>query len=192
MIGKKNIVFGFLYLVLSAALGPYMVVTQYEAVGEAQGNRGQKLSMLQESSSNGFVDEELNDMTGKQIAKNNTSAILALSASLNSRSTIDAIKGGPHAHGNLEALLNIVAGLVLCFLAVSSRLKQVISWTFIAGTVLHSGVLYLAVALQIQLAGTLLASPVAIVGPLLVLAGLTMMGFAAAIGFRGEIVRDWG
>lgn len=192
MTGKKNIVFGFLYLVLSAALGPYMVATQYETVVEAQGNRGQKLSVLQQSSSNGFVDEELNDMTGKQIAINNTGAILALSASLSSRSTIDGIKSGPHAHGNLEALLNIVAGLVLCFLAVSNRFKQVISWTFIAGTVLHSGVLYLAVALQLQLAGAFLASPVAVIGPLLVLAGLAMMGVAAILGFRGEIVRDWG
>ncbi len=191
MIGKKNIVFGFLYLVFTAVLGPYMIVTQFDAVGEAQATRGQKLSTLQEISSNGFVDEELNDMTGKQIAQTNTGAVLALSASLNSRATIDAIKGGPHSHGNLEALLNIVVGVVLCFLAVSARFKQVISWTFIAGAVLHSGVLYLAVALQIELAGAFLASPIALVGPLLVLAGLAMTGIASIRGFRGEVVRDW-
>ncbi|MEE8482470.1 MAG: hypothetical protein V3S12_03870 [Acidiferrobacterales bacterium] len=190
MIGKKNIVFGFFYLVFSAALGPYMVVTQFEAVGEAQARRGQTLSALQDIASNGYVDEELNDMTGKQIAISNTGALLALSANLNSRNTIEAIKSGPHSHGNLEALLNIVVGLVICFLAVSVRFKQAISWTFIAGTLLHSGVLYLAVALQIPLAGAFLASPVAIIGPLLVLAGLFMIGVAALKGFQGEIIRD--
>ena len=36
MIGKKNIVFGFLFLVLTAALGPYMVKTMLPTAGEAQ------------------------------------------------------------------------------------------------------------------------------------------------------------
>ncbi len=41
MIGKKNIVFGFLYLVLTAALGPYMVRVVYPDIDDAIGFRRQ-------------------------------------------------------------------------------------------------------------------------------------------------------
>jgi hypothetical protein len=190
MIGKKNIAFGFLYLVFTAALGPYMIVTEYGAVNEAQSLKQNRLSALQEIVSNDFLDAELNSLNAEQLARTNTGAILALSASVNSRGRIDAIKGGPHAHGNLEAMLNILAGIVLCFLAIPARFKQAISWVFIAGAVLHSGVLYLAAAVQMPWAGAWLGSPLALLGPVLVLAGLAMIGVATLIGFRGELVRD--
>lgn len=190
MIGKKNIAFGFLYLVLTASLGPYMIVTQYPAVAKAGAVRQAKLSALQQAASNGFLDNNLNTMTPKQIAQANTGAILALSASLNSEALIDAIKGGPHSHGNLEALLNVAAGVVLCFLAIPVWFKQTISWVFIAGALLHSGMLYLAVALQWGWANAWMASPFAAVGPVLVLAGFGLIGIATIIGFRGELVRD--
>jgi hypothetical protein len=190
MIGKKNIAFGFLYLVFTAALGPYMIATEYDAVGEAQNLKQNKLSALQEISSNGFLDAELNPLNAQQLAQTNTGAVLALSASLNSRGRVDAIKGGPHAHGNLEAMLNILAGIVLCFLAIPAMFKQIISWVFIAGAVLHSGVLYMASALEMAWAAAWLGSPLALIGPLLVLAGLAMIGVATLIGFRGEMIRD--
>ncbi|KPJ96841.1 MAG: hypothetical protein AMJ55_01555 [Gammaproteobacteria bacterium SG8_15] len=190
MIGKKNIAFGFLYLVFTAALGPYMIATEYSAVGEAQNLKQTKLSALQEIVSNGYLDAELNPLNAQQLAQTNTGAILALSASINSRGRIDAIKGGPHAHGNLEAVLNILAGIVLCFLAVPARFKQAISWVFIAGALLHSGVLFLATAFQMPWAGAWLASPMALLGPILVLAGFAMIGIATIMGFRGELVRD--
>jgi len=190
MIGKKNIAFGFLYLVLTASLGPYMIVTQFPAVAQAGAIRQAKLSTLQQEASNGFVDNELNTMTPKQIAEANTGAILALSASLNAEAPIDAIKGGPHAHGNLESLLNIAAGLVLCFLAIPVWFKQTISWVFIAGALMHSGMLYMSVALKWHWAEVWASSPFAAVGPLLVLAGFALIGIATIIGFRGELVRD--
>ena len=56
MIGKKNIVFGFLYLVFTAALGPYMIATEYDSIGEAQSLKQARLSALQEISTNGFLD----------------------------------------------------------------------------------------------------------------------------------------
>lgn len=190
MIGKKNIAFGFLYLVFTAALGPYMIATQSDAVSQAQSAKQSKLSELQGIASNGFLDQELNPLTAQQLAQKNTGALLALSGSLNSRGKIDAIKSGPHAHGNLEALLNIVAGIVLCFLAVPAKFKQAISWVFIAGAVLHSGLLYLVAVFELPWAGAIYTSPFASVGPLLVLAGLAMIGVASVIGFRGETVRD--
>ena len=190
MIGKKNIAFGFLYLVLTASLGPYMIVSEFGAVSEAQSLKQTKLSALQGISSNGFLDDELNPLSAEQLAQTNTGAILALSASQNSRGRVDAIKSGPHAHGNLEATLNILAGIVLCFLAVPVVFKQAISWVFIAGAILHSGVSYMAAALEMGWAYAWLGSPLALIGPVLVLAGFAMIGIATIIGFRGELIRD--
>jgi hypothetical protein len=190
MIGKKNIAFGFLYLVLTASLGPYMIVTQFPAVAQSQATKQAKMSALQQAQSNGFLDENLDTMTPKQIAEANTGAILALSASLNAQAPIDAIKGGPHAHGNLEALLNVVAGIVLCFLALPILYKQILSWLFIGGAVLHSGMWYLAVVPQWGWAISWTTGPLAVIGPVLVLAGFGLMGIAVILGFRGEIVRD--
>jgi len=92
---------------------------------------------------------------------------------------IDYIKGGPHAHGNLEALLNIAVGLTLGFLAVGTLFKQIISWCFILGTLFHSGLLYLERVFQLEWAGSLLGTGI---GPVLLLVGLLLTGVAAATG----------
>ncbi len=183
MIGKKNIVFGFLYLVLTASLGPYMVVKMLPDVGVAQSEKQAKVGRLQQLKINQF-EEDLEKMTAEQIAQANTDGILAMNKLINSRMPVDSIKAGPHAHGNLEALLNIVAGLVLCFIAVATWFKQIISWIFILGAVLHSGML-LMLNLGQSWALTLLP-----VGPWLVLLGLFLMGIAAFIGFKGQLVKD--
>lgn len=179
MIGKKNIVFGLLYLVLTAALGPYMV-TQFDAVQQAQSEKQQALGRLEQFAANNF-EEDLAPMSAEQIAKANTQAMLALNKQLNARAPIDAIKGGPHAHGNLEALLNVVVGLVLGLLAVSVLFKQIISWIFIAGTLLHSGMLYLAVVFNFGWAGTVLGTGI---GPALILLGLLLAGVASFMGLK--------
>lgn len=185
MIGKKNIVFGFIFLALSAALGPYMIATKFPDVRKAGQERQTKIAQMQNFSSNDFVDAELKKMSAEQIARANTAAILAITGEKAAHGIIDSIKGGPHAHGNLESLLNIAVGLVLAFLAVPALFKQIISWTMIAGTVLHSGMLYLAVIFGFGWAMKLI-----IAGPPLVLAALVMTGVAAAMGFKGEVVRD--
>ncbi len=189
MIGKKNIVFGFIYLVFTAALGPVMILNYFGDVAEAA--KQQKLGALQVAEANGF-EVDLEPMSAEQIAKANTAALLALSANLNSKAPVDAIKSGPHTHGNLEALLNIVVGLVLGFLAVPLLFKQVISWVFILGALGHSGLLYLAVALSLPWAQALLVSPVGYIGPSLILLGLLLTGIAAAIGYKGRLVTDTG
>jgi len=188
MIGKKNVVFGFLFLVLTAALGPYMVITQLPAVGEAQTHKQAAVSRLELLAQSNYEDPQtLEKLSAEQIAKENTVALLAINRQLNARAPVDAIKGGPHTHGNLESLLNIVAGIALCFIALKPLFKQIISWTFIVGTLLHSGILYLVVIFQQEWAAKVLATGI---GPALVLVGLLLMGIAATIGFKGEVVRD--
>lgn len=183
MIGKKNVVFGFLFLVLTAALGPYMVVKMLPDVGSAAMEKQEHVGKLQQIKTDGF-ELNMEKLTAEQIAMANTDGILALNKLYNAQQPVNSLKGGPHAHGNLEALLNIVAGIALCFIAVGRVFKQVISWVFIAGTVLHSGMLYL-LNFGMGWAAKLLQ-----LGPPLVLLGLVLIGIAAFIGFKGEVVRD--
>ena len=70
------------------------------------------------------------------------------------------------------------------FIAVAPLFKQVISWIFIAGAILHSGMLYL-LNFGFGWAGNLLP-----IGPWVVLAGLLLIGIAALVGFRSEVVKD--
>lgn len=186
MIGKKNVVFGFLFLVLTAALGPYMIKGVFPDLQKAGAAKQQSMAELQLMASNEF-EENLEPLSADAIAKRNTRAMLALNGHLQVEGVLNGIKGGPHAHGNLEALLNIAAGVVLCFLAIGRGFKQLISWIFILGAILHSGVLYLGIVFNQAWAMKLLGFGV---GPILILLGLLLIGIATAVGFRGEIVRD--
>jgi hypothetical protein len=185
MIGKKNIVFGFIYLVFTAALGPYMLQTMFPDLGGAMQTKQKDVGYLQQLAANEFENPEtMEPMSATAIAKANTSGILALSLLDNARAPINDMKGGPHAHGNLEAVLNIIAGLTLCFLAAPVLFKQIISWVFILGALLHSGMLYLR-AFDVAFASKLLY-----LGPWFVLLGLLLMGIAAIVWLRPEVVKD--
>jgi len=185
MIGKKNVVFGFLYLVFTASLGPYMLVNYFGDFSAASAEKQQEMAKLAQARTDGY-ELNLDPLSAEQIAKMNTDGLLAMNKADNARAPIDAIKGGPHAHGNLESLLNVVAGIALCFIAVASWFKQIISWVFILGALLHSGMLYLS-AFNVAWGETLLNTGI---GPVLVLLGFLLIGIAAAIGWRGEVVRD--
>lgn len=188
MIGKKNIVFGFLFLVLTASLGPYMIQTHFPTADAAQAEKQAATARLQLLAGMNFEDPEtLDKLSAEQIGEENAKTILAINAQANARAPIEAIKGGPHAHGNLEALLNIAAGLALSFIAVNALFKQLISWLFIAGTLLHSGILALVIVFQMEWAAAVMATGI---GPILLLIALLLMGVAAAIGMRPEVVRD--
>ena len=180
MIGRKNLVFGFLYLALTAALGPYMILELLPGVEKAAGQRQQQMAKLQLLASNDF-EQDLEPVPADRLARRNSEALLALNRFLQQRQLVDAVKGGPHAHGNLEALLNIAVGLTLGLLAVPALLKQLISWCFLLGALLHSGALYLAVVFEQGWAGSLLGTGI---GPLLILAGLVLAGIATAMGMR--------
>jgi hypothetical protein len=186
MIGKKNIVFGFIYLVLTAALGPYMVKAVYPDIATADAARREIMANLQLMVSNGF-EADLEPLPAVEIARRNTDAILALNGQQGMQAKLDAIKGGPHAHGNLEALLNIAAGLCLGFIAVAPLLKHIISALFLLGALLHSGMLYLTIVFELPWAGQVLSTGI---GPVMLLAALLLTGVAAAIGFRGRPVES--
>ena len=181
MTGKCNIIFGFLFLVVTAALGPVMV-QNLPAIGDAQADKQKYMGALQLAADSGYENQDtLEPMSAAEIAKANTAALLALNKQLNSQAPNTAIKGGPHAHGNLEALLNIAVGVVLMFLTIGVRFKQVISSVFIVGTLLHSGMLYLLIVFDQAWAGMILGTGI---GPILILLGLLLAGIAAAIGWQ--------
>ena len=188
MVGKKNVVFGFLFLATTAALGPLMVI-KYDDWGAANSEKQVVVGNLQQLQASDFAEdpETLDDLTPKQLAIANSNAILAMNKVGASEFAIDYIKGGPHAHGNLEALLNIVVGIALCFIAAPLRLKQAVSLMFLMGTLLHSGLLYLERVFELPWANTLLSTGV---GPVLILLGLVLMGSLAFKGFNGELVKD--
>lgn len=185
MVGKKNVVFGFIFLVFTAALGPYMITQFVPGVDAASAKKQTAVGRLQALKADNF-EEDLEPLTADAIAKANTDGILALNTLVNANQPVDMIRT-PHAHGNLEALLNIAVGIALCFIAVPLKFKQAISWIFILGAVLHSGVMYLAIVFQMAWAMTILATGA---GPALILLGLLLAGIAAAMGFRGELVHD--
>ena len=185
MIGKKNIVFGFIYLVLTASLGVVMV-DKYEGFGKAAQEKQASVGRLQALKGSDF-EEELEPLSAMQIAKANTAGILGINKLNNTEAEIDAIKGGPHAHGNLESVLNIIAGLTLCFISAAVWMKQLISWLFIVGAVMHSGMLYLQTVFQLQWANTLLETGI---GPAAVLLGLLLIGIVSIKGFGNKLVAD--
>jgi hypothetical protein len=188
MIGKKNIVFGFVFMVTTVALGPVMVF-MYEDWGAANGEKQQVVGKLQQLKASDFAmnPDTLEDLSAKQLAIANSESILSMNKVSAAEFSIDYIKGGPHAHGNLESLLNIVVGVVLCFIAAPLMLKQAVSWIFIVGTLMHSGLLYLERVFMLPWASTLLGTGI---GPGLIMLGLLLMGWLAFKGFQGELVKD--
>ena len=95
MEGKKNIVFGFLFLLITASLGPYMVLTLLPDAEKVSSEKQRVLSNLQLAVISDFENTEtLEEMTTDEIAKANSEAILAINTNLNARISIDTIKGG--------------------------------------------------------------------------------------------------
>lgn len=186
---RLNIAFGFIFLALSAALGPYMLTTLHPTARQAQEGRLAATGKLAEVALANFDDPEtLAPITADKLGRLASEAVLALNREINARAPIDAVRSGPHVHGNLEALLNIAVGLTLLFVSCKRAwMKPVIGWLFILGTLLHSGMLYLVVVFNQGWAGTILATGI---GPVMILLGLILAGIAVAVGFKGEIVRD--
>ncbi|MFV1984036.1 MAG: hypothetical protein ACC657_10900 [Thiohalomonadales bacterium] len=185
MIGKYNIAFGFIYLVFTASLGIVMV-DMYEGYGKIALEKQSSVGRLQSLAGNEF-EEDLEPLSATDIAKANTQGILGLNKLLNSAAEIDAIKGGAHAHGNLESILNIIVGLALCFISVAKWLKYLISALFIIGAIMHSGMLYLATVFSLSWAGLLLETGI---GPFSLLIGLLLIGITSLFKFSNTIVTD--
>lgn len=176
MEGKKNIVFGFVYLIATASLGLVMVGMTGQ-VGDAAATKQERISELEQGLQSGFMMGNPDEITGE--------AVMAVNAFLNAQQPIDGIKGGAHAHGNLESVLNIIVGILLLFLAIPPMFKQVISWLFILATLLHSGMLYLSnpSVLGWGWAGAVLETGI---GPFALLAGFGLMAIAVFMGLKPQ------
>ena len=96
MVGKKNMVFGFVYFLASLFLGMYMAF---------------------------LLDGADSHLLTSEARK--------------------AFRGA-HAHANLESLLNIFFGYLLCRLAIEAWVAKTVSVLLIVGALLHSGILILA------------------------------------------------
>ncbi len=95
--GRKNLIFGFVYIIFTLALGVFISF---------------KLKSNPEFAKEGFAFPRV-------------------------------IMRAAHAHGNLEAILNMIIGLLVDRLRTTDTMKQVISVSIILGTLLHSGILYI-------------------------------------------------
>lgn len=201
MIGKKNIVFGFVFLIFTAVLGYPMVKTiQQGDVAKTEEVRKNVFSAIKEYQSEGFMNKEtLEEMKPDQVTQEVVKAVVALNNAVTIRQEqVNEIRN-PHAHGNLESLLNVVVGILLCFLGVNRMFKQLISWAFILGASLHAGMLYISTVMVMIFnitpdSGAYIivdyASKLIYAGPPLLLLGLILTAVAAFIGFRGEPVLD--
>ncbi len=185
MIGKYNIAFGFIYLVFTASLGLVMV-DMYEDYGKIAQQKQTSVGRLQTLAVDDY-EEDLEPLSAIALAKANTDGILSLNKLLNFAAAIDAIKGGGHAHGNLESVLNIIVGLVLLFISAAKWLKYLISALFIVGTLMHSGMLYLATVFELAWAGQLLETGI---GPFSILLGLLLIGITALFKLSNTVVVD--
>ena len=167
MSGKANIVFGFFYLAITAFLGPFYLVP-------AKGGDYQKFVEM-----NKAVEEVKQDVSSGKDQSKISAALGGITGYLSSVKKTGSVGSAVNAHGNLEALLNIVAGLVILSLALPSSYKTVLSVLFIVGAVFHSGMLYLAIIFGLSAAGKL-----SIIGAIAILTGLVLAGVASATGIK--------
>lgn len=84
-----------------------------------------------------------------------------------------------HAHGNLEAILSILVGLIVDRLNVSDSLKRTMSFLVIFGALLHSGVLYVLPLMPF-------IGKLAVVGAASLIATMALMAYSVSKGVRGQ------
>ncbi len=123
MVGKKNMVFGFVYFLATLAVGMYLA--NELSLGDAE-----------------FAASE----------------------------TRSAIRTA-HAHANMESVLNIVIGYLLCRLALAAWLAKTVSVLLIIGALTHSGALLLG---SFGMEAALMLAPV---GALSLVAVMALMAF---------------
>jgi hypothetical protein len=167
MNGKLNIIFGFIYFALTAVLGPALLVPKLGDTFKTWGETAQAIDQVRDAAT----------ASPQELAPAVTRTFDAVQGS----NRLGLLAGGPHAHGNLEAMLNIVAGLVLLVLCIPANFKALLSLMFLLGAVLHSGMLYLGMVLGVQAAMGLTT-----VGAILIVAALALTGIAAAVGIRKQ------
>ncbi len=173
MNGKINIVFGFLYLASTAVLGPAVIVP----------GKGENMAALMET--NKVVAEVKQDVeggaSGEEVSKKLAPAVVGIMDHIEREGRLAFVSSAAHAHGNLEALLNIVVGVVLSMLSIQMMYKSLLGAFFIVGAVFHSGMLYLAAVF-----GQHWATNFTMIGAVALIAGLILMAIASFVGLRAK------
>lgn len=173
--GKINVIFGFIYLAATAVLGPTVLVPNlYGNLGQLE-EAGKAVETVRQGTTNDFQGVKNPDtVIGDAVVK-------SFDFNKGRLYTVSLIAGGVHAHGNLEALLNIVAGVVLLSLAIPATYKSLLSIIFLVGALFHSGMLYLA-----QIFNQAWAWNLTSIGAYAILAGLILLGVASAVGLKQQ------
>lgn len=83
-----------------------------------------------------------------------------------------------HVHGNLESVLNILIGYIICQLEVPSGLASIVSILLLIAAIFHSGMLYLT---GLGIGPAMYIAPV---GAVSLIAGIGMMAYLVAIGLK--------
>lgn len=175
MSGKINVVFGFFYLALTAVLGPAFLVPQLYENRAAMQAADKSVAEVKTALQAGPAAKET-------LAEKSSAAVVSLFEALKKQN----INGkSAHSHGNLEALLNIVAGFLLLYLSIPAAFKNLLTLLFLLGAVFHSGMLYLGMVFGIGA-----AFKVILLGEVSLLAGLVLMGVAAFIGIKRPLRQD--
>ena len=86
--------------------------------------------------------------------------------------------GHAHSHGNLESVLNILIGYILCQLETSSGLLHAVSILLLIGAIFHSGILYLSGL------GVGFALNLAPIGAISLVITMALMVYVIATGFK--------
>ena len=162
MNGKINIVFGFIYFAFTAVLGPTMLIPHFGITKQAMDKAVQTVDKAKQEAQPAATAE-------------------ALAGILDYLKVEKPSIKGAHSHGNLEALLNIAAGVVLLSLAIPANFKKLLSIIFLDGAVFHSGMLYLGGVFHLYWAYNF-----TIIGAIAILAGLMGMGIASIIGINKQ------
>jgi hypothetical protein len=175
MSGKVNIVFGFIYLAMTAVLGPVLLVPGKGEIGQTFNSTVGAVERVREGLEAGSAPGPDEAATGR--------AVVSIMDYLEADKSLGFVSNAAHAHGNLEGLLNIVAGLVILSLGVPGSYKTLLSILFIMGALLHSGMLYLAAVF-----GQYWATELTLVGAIAIVAALLLTGAASIFGIKTEPV----
>jgi uncharacterized membrane protein YgdD (TMEM256/DUF423 family) len=83
-----------------------------------------------------------------------------------------------HVHGNLESVLNILGGYIICRLEANSGLLSIISILLLIGAIFHSGMLYLT---GLGIGAAINLAPI---GAFSLIASVALMAYSVAVGLK--------
>ena len=169
--GKLNVVFGFIFFATTAVLGPAVLIP---GKGELRPLKADAAAAVEKVRAGGSPEDT-------------AAAVVATADYTAADAKVSSIGGTAHAHGNLESMLNIVAGFILISLCIPYNYKRVISVVLLLGVVCHSGMLYLGIVF-----GQSWAFKLTNFGAVCIVAGLLMMGGACIAGLGSECGDDAG